>query len=161
MRPDRTSAERCFSSHKTSEAALPSWRSRCHSGHAFAEVTASRVGRQGGYQPRRKPLRARATYVQYRGKCRSLNFRIISRGVIAARFQFCDTEPGRRDVNGGQRELGALISSVLLLSVGQLCLAQGETDSARAERHAGEEASLAKASQNPVANMVSLPFQYN
>src|SRR5215471_21602894 len=38
---------------------------------------------------------------------------------------------------------------------------QPETDSARADRHAKTEASLAKASQNPVANMVSLPLQYN
>ncbi|HEX7978411.1 MAG TPA: hypothetical protein VF461_07405 [Gemmatimonadaceae bacterium] len=36
-----------------------------------------------------------------------------------------------------------------------------ETDSARADRHEKEGASLAKASQNPVANMVSLPLQYN
>ena len=39
--------------------------------------------------------------------------------------------------------------------------AQTETDSARADRHAKAEASLAKASQNPVANMISLPLQYN
>jgi hypothetical protein len=38
---------------------------------------------------------------------------------------------------------------------------QPESDSARAERHAKAEASLAKAAQNPVANMVSLPLQYN
>jgi len=38
---------------------------------------------------------------------------------------------------------------------------QPETDSARADRHAKAEASLAKQSQNPVANMVSLPLQYN
>ena len=39
--------------------------------------------------------------------------------------------------------------------------AQTETDSARAERHGKAEASLAKAAQNPVANMMSLPLQYN
>lgn len=39
--------------------------------------------------------------------------------------------------------------------------AQTETDSARAERHGKAEASLAKAAQNPVANMTSLPLQYN
>ena len=38
---------------------------------------------------------------------------------------------------------------------------RAETDSARADRHQKEEASLAKQSQNPVANMVSLPLQYN
>ena len=59
------------------------------------------------------------------------------------------------------RLAGAFIGGVLLLTDGHSCLAQGETDSARAVRHAREEASLAKASQNPVANMVSLPFQYN
>lgn len=53
------------------------------------------------------------------------------------------------------------INGVLLLLAGHLCLAQGETDSARAVRHSKEAASLAKASQNPVANMVSLPLQYN
>jgi hypothetical protein len=36
-----------------------------------------------------------------------------------------------------------------------------ETDSAKAERHDKEAADLAKAAQNPVANMVSLPLQYN
>ena len=39
--------------------------------------------------------------------------------------------------------------------------AQNETDSARAVRHSAGEANLAKAAQNPVANMVSLPLQYN
>lgn len=38
---------------------------------------------------------------------------------------------------------------------------QPETDVARADRHAKAEASLAKQSQNPVANLVSLPLQYN
>jgi hypothetical protein len=38
---------------------------------------------------------------------------------------------------------------------------QTESDSARDERHEKEGASLAKAAQNPVANMVSLPLQYN
>ena len=39
--------------------------------------------------------------------------------------------------------------------------AQAETDSARATRHSKEAGDLAKAAQNPVANMVSLPLQYN
>ena len=39
--------------------------------------------------------------------------------------------------------------------------AQTETDSAKAVRHGKAEASLAKAAQNPVANMVSLPLQWN
>jgi hypothetical protein len=38
---------------------------------------------------------------------------------------------------------------------------QPETDSARADRHTKAEASLAKAAQNPVANMMSLPLQWN
>jgi hypothetical protein len=42
-----------------------------------------------------------------------------------------------------------------------ICSAQGETDSAKAVRHSKEAADLAKAAQNPVANMVSLPAQYN
>jgi len=51
---------------------------------------------------------------------------------------------------------------VLLIAVaGALQAQQPETDSARSERHAKTEASLAKAAQNPVANMVSLPLQYN
>ena len=65
-------------------------------------------------------------------------------------------------MKSGQHEsTAALVGGVLLLTAAHLCLAQGETDSARAVRHAGDEASLAKASQNPVANMVSLPLQYN
>ena len=39
--------------------------------------------------------------------------------------------------------------------------AQTKADSAHAEPHDKTEASLAKAAQNPVANMVSLPLQYN
>jgi hypothetical protein len=38
---------------------------------------------------------------------------------------------------------------------------KAETDSARDARHDKEAVSLAKESQNPVANMVSLPLQYN
>ena len=36
-----------------------------------------------------------------------------------------------------------------------------ETDSAKAVRHDKEAADLAKAAQNPIANMVTLPLQYN
>ena len=65
-------------------------------------------------------------------------------------------------MRGEQPKLtGALVCGILLLAVGQLCLAQGETDSARVVRHGAEESSLAKQSQNPVANLVSLPLQYN
>ena len=39
--------------------------------------------------------------------------------------------------------------------------AERETDSASVVRHNAGEANLAKASQNPVANMVSLPLQWN
>jgi hypothetical protein len=49
----------------------------------------------------------------------------------------------------------------LLASAASLSRGQTETDSARAERHGKTEASLAKAAQNPVANMMSLPLQYN
>src|SRR5262249_4711968 len=38
---------------------------------------------------------------------------------------------------------------------------QPETDSARAVRYSKTESDLAKASQNPVANLVVLPLQYN
>jgi hypothetical protein len=66
-------------------------------------------------------------------------------------------------VNDGRRAFTAVsIGGALLLTAPRhACLAQGETDSARAARHAKAEPDLAKASQNPVANMVSLPLQYN
>lgn len=53
------------------------------------------------------------------------------------------------------------ISCSLMLASQQVCRGQGETDSAKAVRHESEAADLAKAAQNPVANMVSLPLQYN
>jgi hypothetical protein len=53
------------------------------------------------------------------------------------------------------------ISWSLMSTPHQSCRAQGETDSAKAVRHTKEEGDLAKAAQNPVANMVSLPLQYN
>ena len=62
----------------------------------------------------------------------------------------------------GHRVLAlAAISCSLVLTPRHSCHAQGETDSAKAVRHTKEEGDLAKAAQNPVANMVSLPLQYN
>jgi len=56
----------------------------------------------------------------------------------------------------------AAIGCMLIASVANASYAQRpESDSARADRHSKAEASLAKESQNPVANMVSLPLQYN
>jgi hypothetical protein len=56
----------------------------------------------------------------------------------------------------------AAVGCVLSAGVANVSYAQkAETDSARDVRHDKEAASLAKASQNPVANMVSLPLQYN
>jgi hypothetical protein len=52
-------------------------------------------------------------------------------------------------------------AACLLMCSSLMCRAQGETDSAKAVRHTKEAADLAKAAQNPVANMVSLPLQYN
>jgi len=61
-----------------------------------------------------------------------------------------------------ERRIGVVAISWLSIAVGAgASSAQTETDSARDERHHQEEASLAKASQNPVANLVSLPLQYN
>lgn len=53
------------------------------------------------------------------------------------------------------------VNVFLIAIAAQVSRAQTETDSARSERHKKTEASLAKAAQNPVANMVSLPLQYN
>ena len=55
----------------------------------------------------------------------------------------------------------AAVGGTLLAIAANVSQAQTETDSARAERHKNTQASLAKAAQNPVANMVSLPLQYN
>jgi hypothetical protein len=60
-----------------------------------------------------------------------------------------------------QRTLAVAIVSALTLAPVTVSHAQGESDSAKAVRHESEEARLAKAAQNPVANMVSLPLQYN
>ena len=60
-----------------------------------------------------------------------------------------------------QRALAAAMGSTLLIAPTAVSRAQGETDSAKVVRHSAAEANLAKAAQNPVANMVSLPLQYN
>ena len=58
--------------------------------------------------------------------------------------------------------LPAAIGVLLVAGAANVTHAQrAETDSARDERHGKEAAALAKAAQNPVANMVSLPLQYN
>ena len=54
----------------------------------------------------------------------------------------------------------AMGSALVIASTG-VARAQGAADTARTVRHAKAEASLAKAAQNPVANMVSLPLQWN
>jgi hypothetical protein len=60
-----------------------------------------------------------------------------------------------------QRTIAVALGSALLIAPVTTSRAQGETDSARAVRHSAAEAKLAKAAQNPVANMVSLPLQWN
>jgi hypothetical protein len=56
----------------------------------------------------------------------------------------------------------AAVGCMLSATVTHVTYAQrAETDAARADRQSKEEASLAKQSQNPVANLVSLPLQYN
>jgi hypothetical protein len=56
----------------------------------------------------------------------------------------------------------AAVGCVLSATVTNVSYAQRpESDSARDVRHEKEATSLAKQSQNPVANMVSLPLQYN
>jgi len=56
----------------------------------------------------------------------------------------------------------ATSSACLLVGAASAIRAQQtETDSAKAARHSKEAGDLAKAAQNPVANMVSLPLQYN
>jgi hypothetical protein len=60
-----------------------------------------------------------------------------------------------------RRRLSIAVINALIIAPTAICHAQNETDSARAVRHAKAEVSLAKAAQNPVANMVSLPLQYN
>lgn len=58
----------------------------------------------------------------------------------------------------GRARVAAAIAATLLTLTASSAKAQTETDSARSERHKKTEASLAKAAQNPVANMVSLPL---
>jgi len=60
-----------------------------------------------------------------------------------------------------QRLIAGALGSALIIAPAGLSHAQGETDSARVVRHSGAEANLARAAQNPVANMVSLPLQWN
>ncbi|MBW8770675.1 MAG: neuromedin U [Gemmatimonadetes bacterium] len=58
--------------------------------------------------------------------------------------------------------LAVAISALLVVGAAHASHAQqAETDSTRDARHDKEAANLAKESQNPVANMVSLPLQYN
>lgn len=58
--------------------------------------------------------------------------------------------------------VAAAIGGMLIVVAANASYAQkAETDSARAVRHDKEASNLAKQSQNPVANMVSLPLQYN
>jgi hypothetical protein len=60
-----------------------------------------------------------------------------------------------------QRVLAIATGTALIIASTDVARGQRETDSARAVRHAAAEPSLAKAAQNPVANMVSMPLQYN
>ena len=60
-----------------------------------------------------------------------------------------------------QSALAVVIGSALIIAPAGVSRAQTETDSAKAVRHNAAAANLAKAAQNPVANMVSLPLQWN
>jgi hypothetical protein len=69
-----------------------------------------------------------------------------------------------RHIRSNERRalVAAAIGTMLVASTANVSHAQKpETDSAQSARHDKEEASLAKESQNPVANLVSLPLQYN
>lgn len=66
-----------------------------------------------------------------------------------------------RPHGGRARALAVAIGGALIIAPTGVSRAQGETDSAKTVRHTAAEAKLAKAAQNPVANMVSLPLQYN
>ena len=57
--------------------------------------------------------------------------------------------------------VATMVGLLITVVAGPTQAQQPETDSARAVRHAKAEAILAKAAQNPVANMVTLPLQYN
>ena len=68
----------------------------------------------------------------------------------------------RNLVNSVRRaQVAAAIGGILIAVAASESIAQTETDSAKDARHAKAEASLAKAAQNPVANMMSLPLQWN
>lgn len=58
-------------------------------------------------------------------------------------------------------QIAAAIGGILIAIAASESIAQTETDSAKDARHRKAEASLAKAAQNPVANMMSLPLQWN
>jgi len=68
----------------------------------------------------------------------------------------------RNVVNSARRaRAAAAIGGILIAIAASESIAQTETDSAKDVRHGKAEASLAKAAQNPVANMMSLPLQWN
>ena len=68
----------------------------------------------------------------------------------------------RNVVNSVRRaQILAAIGGILIAITASESIAQTETDSAKDARHRKAEASLAKAAQNPVANMMSLPLQWN
>src|SRR5262245_53309353 len=70
--------------------------------------------------------------------------------------------PGGETMASNERvQIVVAIGAILIAIAANVSSSQTETDSARADRHKKAEASLAKAAQNPVANMVSLPLQYN
>jgi hypothetical protein len=72
-----------------------------------------------------------------------------------------DRSAMQTDRHGHRVLVLAAISWSLALTPRHACHAQSETDSAKTVRQTKEEGDLAKAAQNPVANMVSLPLQYN
>jgi len=63
--------------------------------------------------------------------------------------------------NARRAQSVAVIAGILIAIASDALREQTETDSAKDARHEKEEASLAKAAQNPVANMMSLPLQWN
>jgi len=83
-----------------------------------------------------------------------------SRGAGPGMLRVVQSLDTRMRTNDWRLERAAVLGGVLIAVAAGVSAAQ-ETDSARAERHTKAEASLAKAAQNPVANMISLPLQYN
>src|SRR5262245_19469758 len=73
----------------------------------------------------------------------------------------CPIRASRMANNRRRAQVVMAIGGILIAIIANVSSSQTETDSARADRHKKTEASLAKAAQNPVANMVSLPLQYN